>query len=240
LISFWSFFHLFWCNVSDFSEKLWFYIKNRVFWLIFCLHFDQILVFFWPFFDPFLGFLGGYPSPSISAPLVVKKCPKLYIYNIGWGGHRHPNPSSLCHTTKAPMAKATISIGAKNTKGERELTKKRLLCNLPDMLKLKQNNPRKNIPVQRGENESWKITNLPCESPRQLNEKTQNTNTTHRINQRGEREYTKYLLSCELPDIEKSTETKLWKSMHNHVRGEPPHISSISHCVKKTPPLHYN
>jgi len=56
--------------------------------------------------------------------LVVKKCPKLYIYIIGWGGHRHPNPSSLCHDATWPMVKTSNSIGAKIIGGERELNKK--------------------------------------------------------------------------------------------------------------------
>jgi len=74
---------IFLSNLSDFDEKVDFAIKNRVFWPIFWSHFSQILIIFHHFFGSFLGFLGGYPSPSISAPLVVKKCLKLYIYNIG-------------------------------------------------------------------------------------------------------------------------------------------------------------
>jgi len=77
-VNFWSIFGHFW--------SIW--VKNSILPLkthFFDLIFDQFSVKFWPFFDPFLGFFGGYPSPSISAPLVVKKCPKLYIYNIGDG-----------------------------------------------------------------------------------------------------------------------------------------------------------
>jgi len=82
----------FWSIGINFSEKVDFAIKNRVFWHIFDIIFEWILVIFVSFFDPFLGFLGGYPSPSISAPLVVKKCLKLYIYNIGL---THPPMISL-------------------------------------------------------------------------------------------------------------------------------------------------
>jgi len=80
LIDFWSFFVIFWLNLSENDEKLDFAIKKHCFWHFFDTIFSQILIIFGSFFGSFLGFLGGYPSPSISAPLVVKKCLKLYIY----------------------------------------------------------------------------------------------------------------------------------------------------------------
>ena len=80
MINFCHFFTVFCVNLSDFVEKLDFAIKNHCFLSFFVINFDHIFVFVDTFFDPFLGFLGGYPSPSISAPLVVKKCLKLYIY----------------------------------------------------------------------------------------------------------------------------------------------------------------
>jgi len=83
LINFWSFFVTFSSNGVNFSEKLDFYIKKHDFWHFFDIIFDQIFTHLCHFLGSFLGFLGGYPSPSISAPLVVKKCLKLYIYNIG-------------------------------------------------------------------------------------------------------------------------------------------------------------
>jgi len=82
-VNFWSNFGHFLSNWGDFSEKLDFAIKNWCFWSFFDTKFDQFLVIFVTFLGSFLGFLGGYPSPSISAPLVVKKCLKLYIYIIG-------------------------------------------------------------------------------------------------------------------------------------------------------------
>ena len=81
-VNFWPFLVNFCVHLSENDEKLDFAIKNREFWHFFDINFDQILVIFVSFFDPFLGFLGGYPSPSISAPLVVKKCLKLYIYIV--------------------------------------------------------------------------------------------------------------------------------------------------------------
>jgi len=59
LIDFWSFFGVFWSIMTDFSEKLDFYIKNRDFWVIFVIKFKWKLINFVSFFDPFLGFLGG-------------------------------------------------------------------------------------------------------------------------------------------------------------------------------------
>jgi len=83
MIKFWCFLSDFCVNCVNFSEKLDFAIKNHYFLMFFDVNFDQKVVIFHSFLGSFLGFLGGYPSPSISAPLVVKKCPKLYIYNIG-------------------------------------------------------------------------------------------------------------------------------------------------------------
>jgi len=82
MVNFWWFLSDFLSNWSDFSENVDFYIKNRVFCHFFDIKFEWKLMIFMSFFDPFLGFLGGYPSPSISAPLVVKKCLKLYIYIV--------------------------------------------------------------------------------------------------------------------------------------------------------------
>jgi len=79
-VNFWSFLVNFCLNWVENDEKLDFAIKNHCFWVFFWSNFSQILIIFDTFFDPFWGFLGGYPSPSISAPLVVKKCLKLYIY----------------------------------------------------------------------------------------------------------------------------------------------------------------
>jgi len=80
VINFWWFLVNFCVDVSENDEKLDFPIKNHVFWLIFVFKFSEKVIIFWLFLGSFLGILGGYPSPSISAPLVVKKCLKLYIY----------------------------------------------------------------------------------------------------------------------------------------------------------------
>jgi len=169
MIDFSSFLINFRVNVSDFSEKVRFPIKNRVFWPFFCLNFSQFLVIFNPFLGSFLGFLGGYPSPSISAPLVVKKCPKLYIYNIGVGWYHQPWPHILCHDATWPMAKCVNPIGAKNTDERTRITEKSYPVNLPDMLNLKQKiNQKQYSGSERGERE-FKTSKLPCESPRHFN-----------------------------------------------------------------------
>jgi len=95
VINFWSFFVTFCVNWIENDEKLDFPIKKHTFWHFFDINFSQFLINLSPFFDPFLGFLGGYPSPSISAPLVVKKCLKLYIYIVGVA-------DPLCYTTHLP------------------------------------------------------------------------------------------------------------------------------------------
>ena len=84
MINFWPFLVTFCLNYVNFSENVDFAIKNHCFLSFFDTKFDQFFIIFVTFLGSFLGFLGGYPSPSISAPLVVKKCPKLYIYII-WG-----------------------------------------------------------------------------------------------------------------------------------------------------------
>jgi len=122
----------------NFSEKLDFAIKKHDFWPFFVTNFDQFLVIFHPFLGSFLGFLGGYPSPSISAPLVVKKCPKLYIYNIGG------QPPLWYYT---PHQQALINWNAQNAqncgyheiewfrfhRGENESIKNWYPVNLPDI-----------------------------------------------------------------------------------------------------------
>jgi len=80
VITFWSFLSDFCVHLIENDEKLDFAIKKHHFWHFFDIKFEWFLSLFCHFFGSFLGFLGGYPSPSISAPLVVKKCPKLYIY----------------------------------------------------------------------------------------------------------------------------------------------------------------
>ena len=83
LINFWWFLSDFCGNWVKNSEKLDFAIKNRDFWPFFDTKFSHFLIIFITFLGSFWSLFGGYPSPSISAPLVVKKCLKLYIYNIG-------------------------------------------------------------------------------------------------------------------------------------------------------------
>jgi len=97
--------------------------------------FDLKLIIFRHFFDPFLGFLGGYPSPSISAPLVVKKCPKLYIYNIGVAINQpSPSPVFIVKPHKWPKMHPL-----KSTKGRTRIDTKWYPVNLPDILKLNKN-----------------------------------------------------------------------------------------------------
>jgi len=102
LINFWWFLVNFCVNYVNFCWKLDFAIKNHCFWHFFDYKFEWFLINLSPFFDPFWGFLGGYPSPSISAPLVVKKCPKLYIY--------------IYRVTRPPMISTTITGGPKLVK----------------------------------------------------------------------------------------------------------------------------
>ena len=135
-VNFWSFLSDFWSNVVNFSEKVWFPIKNRVFWLIFDLKFHLKLIKKGVILGSFLGFLGGYPSPSISAPLVVKKCPKLYIYNIGYGVPAHNRPLWYSSYPKAPMAKCANSRGHKNTEGRTRVTRFTTPCESPRHLNL--------------------------------------------------------------------------------------------------------
>jgi len=133
MIDFWSNFGHFLSNWGDFSEKVRFAIKNRDFWVIFVTNFDQILVFFDTFFGSFLGFLGGYPSPSISAPLVVKKCLKLYIYNIGVGYLTPYYVSTIATGPNHDNSKYHFYIRGKNTGGRTRIIKNATLWILPDM-----------------------------------------------------------------------------------------------------------
>jgi len=155
MVNFWWFLVIFWSIMFNFSEKVDFAIKNRVFWHFFDLKFHLKLIKFVTFLGSFLGFLGGYPSPSISAPLVVKKCPKLYIYNIGgtpplW--HTTTTTIGLLSTQTSKRLKCT---NAKNTGGRTRVLKNTTLWILPDIWNNKINKTQKqHIPVQRGENES--------------------------------------------------------------------------------------
>ena len=124
LVDFWSLF-------GQFVSIL---VKNSIFPLkthFFDSFFDLKLSDFWVIFGSFLGFLGGYPSPSISAPLVVKKCPKLYIYNIR-GGHpwSHLSPVFIVK----PLGPHQIDP-LKIINGRTRMFQKATLCNLPDMNK---------------------------------------------------------------------------------------------------------
>ena len=132
-VKFWSFLSDFCVHLSDFRQKLDFAIKNHCFWSFFDVNFDQFFINFITFLGSFLGFLGGYPSPSISAPLVVKKCPKLYIYNIGYGIPAHNRPLCYSWYAKAPMVKLTKCIVVKNVKGRTRVDEKVYPVNLPDM-----------------------------------------------------------------------------------------------------------
>jgi len=154
MINFSSFLVTFLFNWVDFSEKVDFYIKNRVFLVFFDIKFKWFLINFVSFFDPFLGFLGGYPSPSISAPLVVKKCPKLYIYNIGVACPSHPWPPMIPVMPKAPMVKWQNSIGQKNTKGRTRIDEKSNLWISPTTEKKRKTKIKKNrFGLERGERE---------------------------------------------------------------------------------------
>jgi len=146
LINFWWFLSDFHVNWVKNSGKLDFAIKNHCFLSFFDMNFDQFLVIFDTFLGSFLGFLGGYPSPSISAPLVVKKCPKLYIYNIGY-----PPTYDIPHIYHgAPFSESTQN--AQNAKMHK-LTN--LKCKIIKCTKMKHHKIHKTgIPVQRGENEN--------------------------------------------------------------------------------------
>ena len=52
-VDFWPFLVKFCAHLSENDEKLDFAIKKHCFWHFFVAIFDQILVIFTPFFDPF-------------------------------------------------------------------------------------------------------------------------------------------------------------------------------------------
>ena len=190
-----------------FDEKVDFPIKNRVFWHIFVINFDQILVIFHPFLGSFLVILGGYPSPSISALLVVKKCPKLYIYNIGVGWYHQPWPHILCHDATWPMAKVPILGTLKNTDGRTRVTVFTLLWILPDMKYLTKINHAKLLFRFREGRTRVNYTKLPCESPRHFN----NLTIGNKLNLRFREGRTKYLCKfypVNLPDMKRKKHKK--------------------------------
>jgi len=97
------------------------------------INFDHISWFFHSFLITFgenVSFFDPPWSPSISAPLVVKKCPKLYIYNIGMPGH------CVSHTTVGRHRKNVTQQNAPKK------------CQKSTPIKTSK------IPVHKGENES--------------------------------------------------------------------------------------
>jgi len=69
--------------MSIFVENSILPLRIAVFDTFLTINLSENWSFLGHFWGHFRGGKGGYPSPSISAPLVVKKCLKLYIYNIG-------------------------------------------------------------------------------------------------------------------------------------------------------------
>jgi len=210
VINFCHFFTVFLSIMCDFDEKLDFPIKKHTFWSIFDINFDQFLMIFHPFLGSFLGFLGGYPSPSISAPLVVKKCLKLYIYNIGpWA------TMSYHHTTSRPIKMITRPKCTKTTplKNDPSLLKNRISVhkgrtridtNLPCVIsptRIQTKNRTQTVKLRfrEGRTRVWIYSSSPVNLPVIWN-KSNNINKMPVKNREGRtRVLTSYLLSCESP-----------------------------------------
>jgi len=151
-----------------------------------------IFIKFWPLFWVFGQFLTPPHSPSISAPLVVKKCPKLYIhiYRGSWLTPRHYVSTMVRKGTQnCGPSKCTknwcFQMWSKTQRGEREYKKLNYPVNLPDM----NFKPRRGYIFTEGRTRVTISPLLWISPSSEQTECNQLKILTHSGSERGEREY---------------------------------------------------